>query len=176
MKRFYITGVSGTGKSSVGEKLQEKGITVIDLDVRENRLTHWRNNDTSEISHWHSGIGNKFFDEHSYIVDIEKLVALMDSYKDKDAVTVIGLADNPNFVNLIKFDKVFLFQCNKEIFIKRITERTNHNFGNDASEREWILSWYEDYEKEMLDKGAIPINTEGPLDEVVENIVSKINS
>ncbi len=32
MKKIYITGISGTGKSTIIEKLIKKGINAIDLD------------------------------------------------------------------------------------------------------------------------------------------------
>jgi|SRR3989338_4952394 len=172
MQKFYITGISGNGKSSVALKLKEKGIPAIDIDEIKG-LCRWVNKNTHEISHWRSGIGKDFFETHEYICDKEKLVALMNKYKD--IVVVIGLADNQSeFLDL--FDKIFLFYCDEEIFIKRIKERTNHNFGKHPSEQKMILGWYKNFEKEMLDKGAIAINTEGSLDKVVEKVVKHITS
>jgi len=172
MKRFYITGISGTGKSSVAEKLKEKGIHTIDLDEVEG-LCRWVNKHTKNISHWHPGIGGEFFESHEYICDKEKLVALMNESKDKDIVVVVGLADNQSeFLGL--FDKIFLFYCDEEIFLKRIKNRTNHDFGKHDSEKEMILGWYRDYEKEMLGKGALPVNTAEPLDKVVDKILEQV--
>jgi dephospho-CoA kinase len=39
-KVFYITGISGAGKSTVVEKLAEKGVFPIDADSVKG-LTHW---------------------------------------------------------------------------------------------------------------------------------------
>src|SRR3989338_9637255 len=91
MKRFYITGVSGGGKSSVAEKLKEKGISTIDIDEVEG-LCRWVHKNTKDISHWHPGIGGEFFESHQYLCDKEKLVALMN--ESKGMVVVVGLADN----------------------------------------------------------------------------------
>ena|SRR3989338_7820004 len=170
MKRFYITGVSGVGKSSMAEQLKEKGISTIDIDGVEG-LCRWVHKKTKEISHWHPGTGGEFFESHQYICDKEKLAALMNEHKD--IVVVVGLADNQSeFLGL--FDKVFLFHCDEEVFLERIKNRINNDFGKHDSEKEMILSWYKDYQKEMLGRGAVPINTTEPLDMVVEKVLKQI--
>ncbi|OGI95789.1 hypothetical protein A2917_00555 [Candidatus Nomurabacteria bacterium RIFCSPLOWO2_01_FULL_42_17] len=167
--KIYITGVSGVGKSSVAEMLNKRGIYSIDIDGVEG-LCHWINNDTLEKSGWHSGMDSGWFEKHEYICDKEKLINLMSD--QKDTVVVCGQAYNySDLWNL--FDKVFLLHCSEEIFIKRITERTSHDFGKHNSEKEMILGWYKDFEKDILNKGAISINTDRPLADVVDEIVSK---
>jgi broad-specificity NMP kinase len=173
MRKFYITGAPGTGKSTVAEELEKHGIPYIDLDRTEDRLTHWRNKGTSEISHWHAGIGTEFFENNSYLCDVKKLVSVLDTFKNN--VVVMGVVDN-QFEFLDLFDKVFLLQCSEETFIKRITERKSHDFGYEESERKWIVGWYKDFEKRMIEKGAILINTEEPLTIVVDSIIRNINS
>jgi adenylate kinase family enzyme len=170
MKRFYITGVSGVGKSSVAEKLAEKGIPSIDIDSIRG-LCHWVNNDTQKIVEWRPGMSNAWYKKHQYICDKKKLINLMNSYKD--IVAIAGLAYNRSELwNL--FDKVFLLRCEKETFIKRITERENHDFGKHALEKENILSWYKNFEKKIVDEGAIPIDANEPLDAVVNKIIKHI--
>lgn len=172
MKRFYITGISGTGKSSVALKLKEKGIPSIDIDGIKG-LCRWVNKNTQEVRHWHPGIGGKFFETYEYVCNKEKLITLMNKYKD--IVVVVGLADNQSdFLSL--FDKIFLFHCDEKIFIKRIKDRTNNDFGKHKSEREMMLGWYKDFEKEMLKKGAIPINTQESLDIIVDKVIKYIQS
>jgi len=38
-----------------------------------------------------------------------------------------------------------------------------------------LLDTYEKFERNMLDKGAISVNVEEPLDNVVASILSKLN-
>ena len=90
----------------------------------------------------------------------------------KDIVVVAGLFNN-RLELWDLFDKVFLLQCKEETFLKRITERENHNFGKHLLEQENILSWYKNFEKEILKEGAILINTNQPLADVVGEILSK---
>ena len=170
MKKIYITGISGTGKSAIAEKLNKRGIYAIDIDEVEG-LCRWRNKKTFEKADWYSGIGNEFFESHRYVCDKNKLFSLMN--KNKDIIVVVGVADNQaDFLD--SFDKVFLLHCSEKTFLKRIKDRTNHDFGKHKTEQKMILSWYKSFEKEMLDKGAVPINTEDSIETVVNNIISKI--
>ena len=169
MKKFFITGVSGVGKSSVAEKLSQKGIYAIDIDAIEG-LCQWVDNDTFKIDQWHPGMTNEWYQKHKYICDKEKLTNLMFNYKD--VVVVVGLPSN-HYELLGLFDKVFLLQCKEETFIKRLTERTNNDFGKHDLEKENILSWYKNFETKMLKKGAISINANPPIIDVVANIISQ---
>jgi len=169
-KVFYITGISGAGKSSVVEKLAQKGVFPIDADSVKG-LTHWIDKETEEVSGWHPGMSQEWYSKHKYICDKEKLIDLIkNSYKN--IVVVAGLFNN-RFELQNLFYKVFLLQCKEETFLKRIAERESHDFGKHILEQENILSWYKNFEKEVLKEGAIPINTDRPLVDVVDEIFSK---
>lgn len=174
MIKFYITGVSGTGKTTTGEELVKQGIPIIDLDDVKD-LCKWIHKDTGERSYWRPGIGKEFFENHEYICDRNQLEGLINQYSDKEAVGVVGLADNLSEI-IGLFDKIFIFYCSEETFIKRIEDRQNHDFGKHDSEKEMILTWYKDYKNEMLSKGAIPIDTAKPLSEVVNEVIGHIKS
>jgi len=171
-KVFYITGISGAGKSTVVEKLAEKGVFPIDADSVKG-LTHWIGKATRKISEWSPGMSQDWYSKHKYICDKEKLINLINN-SPKDIVVVAGLFNNRSELRDL-FDKVFLLQCKKETFLKRITVRENHNFGKHILEKENILSWYKNFEKEVLEEGAIPINADRSLMEVVEEILSRFN-
>jgi dephospho-CoA kinase len=168
MKKFYITGISGTGKSTIVRKLKENDIFAIDIDEG---LCKWINKSEKTVAHWHPGTSGDFFDTHDYICDQEKLFSIIEN--KKGPVVVVGLADNQSDF-LDKFDKVFLFQCDPKILFKRIKKRTDNDFGKYKEEQDMILSWYKDFEKEMLDRGAIPIDTSKTIDKVYNTFLKEI--
>jgi dephospho-CoA kinase len=173
MANFYITGTSGVGKSTVVKELNARGIFAYDIDAVP-KLCHWRNKATGIKADWHSGIGRDWLEAHEWICD----EAMLKKMLKNDAVdTVIaGLAFNQNdFLNL--FDKIILLHCEEKTFLHRLDIREGEDaFAKDKSEQKYLLSWYREYEEEMVRRGAISINTEDPLEVVVEKIITEIKS
>ncbi len=171
MKRIYITGISGTGKSAIAEELNKRGIYTIDIDKSEYDLCFWQNNETLEKVYFEYGMNKDWMEAHGWFCDIEKLKKMLDV--PKDIIVVVGLAQNQNeYLDL--FDEIFLLQCKEEIFLERIKVRPSNDFGKHPLEKEYILDFYKKFEKVTLEKGAVSINTEERLNVVVENIISKI--
>ncbi len=172
MKKIYITGISGTGKTTIAEELEKKGFHTIGIDETSN-LCSWTNKETQEKVERGVEINREFTSKHNWICDIEYLKKLLD--KDIDLVFVVGVASNQdNFLDL--FDKILILQCKPETFIKRIKNRSNNVFGKDKTVREHILEWYEDFENKMLQKGAISIDVEQPIDTVIKEVLKQANS
>jgi thymidylate kinase len=171
MKKIYITGVSGTGKTTVAKELEKHGFYTISIDEVEN-LCSWVHQVTGEK---HGGkyteLTLEFVDEHDWICDIEYLNKLLD--KNLDIAFVLGMAGNQDeFLHI--FDKIILLQCSPETFCKRIENRTDNNFGKDKKIQQQILARYEAYAEKMMTKGAISIDTEKPIDDVVSEVISQV--
>lgn len=173
MNKFYITGVSGTGKSALIKELERRGVRAFDIDdVPE--LCHWKNKLTGEKAKYRSGVGKDWIEAHEWICDKDKLVKLLDAENDT-AIVVAGIASNQDeFLDL--FDKVFLLHCREETFLHRLSNREENEFAKEKSEQEQVLSWYKDFEDKMLKKSAIPVNTEVPVSIVTDQIISQIES
>jgi len=171
MKKIYITGISGTGKSFIAEKLNEKGIYTIDIDSHEYGLCKWKNKKTRENVYFEHGMSKDWMEAHGWFCDFEKLNNLLDI--QSDIAIAVGITTNQNEY-LSMFDKVFLLHCREEIFLKRLHTRTSNYFGKHPLEKENILSFYKDFEKDLIEKGAIPINTEDSIKNVVDNIISHL--
>ncbi len=171
MKKIYITGVSGTGKTTIAKELEKRGFYTISIDEVEN-LCFWVHQATGEK---HGGKNTEltleFVDAHDWICDIEYLNKLLN--KNVDVIFVLGMAGNQDeFLNM--FDKILLLQCSPETFCKRIENRTDNDFGKDKKIQQQILDRYEAYAEKMLSKGAISIDTEKPIDEVVNEVIKQV--
>jgi dephospho-CoA kinase len=172
MKKIYITGISGSGKSAISEELNKKGIYSIDIDSSKYGLCNWKNKKTKENVYFEHGMSNDWMKAHGWYCDVEKLKELFDV--PNDIVVAVGITTNQNeYLNM--FDKVFLLQCSEKTILNRLDTRISNDFGKHPLEKEHVLDFYGDFEKDLIARGAIPINTEESLDVVVSNIISNIN-
>ncbi len=167
-KRYYITGISGTGKSTITAELNKRGIFAVDQDED---LCVWRHNQTKEVVEFEYGIGTEFLESHDWYCDVDKLKEILKG--PQDIIFVCGVTANQDeYLNL--FDKVFLLRCPPQVFIQRINTRTDNDFGKHVSEREHLLAWQKELEAGLIEKGAIVINCEKPVSEVIEEILKRI--
>jgi dephospho-CoA kinase len=170
MKKVFITGISGTGKTTIAHALNIKCIHSISIDEVPG-LCVWKNKVSGKKVDYEVELNKDFIETHDWICDVEILQKLLDA--EKETVVVLGIAANQNeFLGL--FDKILLLQCKPETFIERIMQRKDNDFGKDKSAQDIILSWYQEFERDLLKKGAITINVEGSIDEVIETIINEI--
>ncbi len=169
MKKIYITGVSGTGKTTIATELTKRGYYAISLDEAEG-LCSWVNQESGQKHKGEAELNPDFVDKHDWICDIKLLKELMD--KGNDSVFVLGLAGNQDdFLGL--FDKILLLECSPETFCARIDQRNDNDFGKHPEIRQQILGRYKAYANKLLAQGAISINTEMPLKDVVGEVIQQ---
>ena len=173
MKKIYITGVSGTGKTTIAHELEKRGFYAISIDEIPD-LCSWVHQETREK---HGGkdtpLTKEFVDQHDWIVDVEYLTELLG--KASDTVFVLGMAGNQNEF-LPMFDKILLLECSPETFFKRIDDRTDNDFGKDPEIKAQILNRYQPYAQEMLSRGAISISTDRPIEVVGGDVIAQSRS
>jgi dephospho-CoA kinase len=171
-QRYFITGIAGTGKSTICTELAKRGYGTIEVD-EEHGLTRWVNKETGEIGEWFSGIGIDWINNHDWVWDSGKLEELLNKDENKP-VFVCGITSNQE-KDLHLFDKIFLLRANQDTVRKRLMGRkTKDAFGQTEDEIEHIFDWSEDFENNMISKGVIAVNADGSTGEIIEDILSRI--
>ena len=171
--KVLITGIAGTGKSTIVKALNERGIVSIDLhDVPG--LFFWQNKETKEKVEYSPVQSKDWFDTVDRLCDITKLKEMLDQYTGiVMAGTSGGGSNQKEFLSL--FDKVILLQSSPETLIHRMKTRTNKSgYGKTEAEQEDNLEWRKEFDPQILSYGAIPVSTEGTIDNVIQKIIEII--
>jgi broad-specificity NMP kinase len=165
--KTLLTGIAGTGKSTIAKALAERGIRAIDLhDVPG--LFFWQDKKTKEKVEYTPVHNKGWFDTVDRICDIEKLKGLFDQY-DVMAGTTSG-GNQKEFLAL--FDRIILLQADPDTLVYRMQTRINKSgYGKTKAEQEDNVEWQKEYDPLLISLGAIPVSTKGNLDEVVDRII-----
>lgn len=167
---YLITGVVSAGKSSARRLLERAGYRGIELDDKE--LSNWINKKTGDIGKYSPGVSREWLEKYSWIVDKKKLAQILSAEEGVD-VFVSGIPSNTADI-LDLFDAVFLLQISADTTRKRLVKRTEVGaFGKSADEVADIMSWKDKFIKTMIMRGAISIDAEKSVSEVVEEILLK---
>jgi shikimate kinase len=133
MKRIFITGMSGTGKTSVIEALRSRGFTAIDTDY----------DDWCELSTFNEGAGWLLREDRLY----ELLTIPLNS-----SLFISGCSSNQGKFYKF-FDYKILFSAPLEVILDRVAQRTSNPYGKSEKERAEIC-WNFEHIQPLLKKSA----------------------
>ena len=161
MVRVLLTGMSGTGKSSVIEELAARGYRAIDLD-------------TDEWSEWvrldGEGAGEPASWENSDWTWREERVRELLAEENENPLFVSGTS--PNQGKLYPYlDHVILLSAPPPVIVERLATRTNNPYGKGPGELARVLGHIETVEPLLRRRATAEIDTSAPLTEVVETIL-----
>ena len=147
---ILLTGMSGTGKSSVIEQLAARGYRAVDIDSPE----------------W-----SEYAPDGDWVWREDRVQALLDSLSEDDILFLSGCAENQGKF-YPQLDKVVLLSAPAEVITERLRTRTNNAYGKRPEELADTLGYLETVEP-LLRKGAhVEIDTRTPLDDVVAEVLS----
>jgi dephospho-CoA kinase len=152
VKRILVTGMSGTGKSTVLAELARSGHRVVDTDY----------DDWSEEAPLPDGSGW----EQLWREDLIRALLAQDG---DWPLFVSGCTSNQSkFYD--QFDAVVLLTATTDVLLERLATRTTNPFGKDPVERDRILKDLATVEPWLRRAATVEISTGVPLQYVVEAV------
>lgn len=173
MPLIYITGMSGSGKSSVLRKLEELGYATYGVD--ELGYADWVDRQTGEIIPFpeeeDSVDIHEWYVKHRWVLSKDRIGRLKKQVDADDKLAFLGGMSEGIDDVWRYFDNVLLLTIDIETIQERITNRTDNDFGKAPDEMAAIMSALEPYETKCKRLGAITVDATQPLKKVVQEII-----
>jgi dephospho-CoA kinase len=162
MKRVLITGMSGTGTSTVVSELAARGQKAVDADAPG--FSELVSVPSDELTG--PGPGKDWVWNEDRVQDLLTTA-------DADVLFVSGCSPNQGKF-YPQFDHVVLLSAPAAVIAERLATRTTNDFGKDPGQLGRTLQLQQDIEP-VLRRGAdLEVDTTAPVDEVVTTILEHV--
>ena len=162
MKRILLTGMSGTGKSTVIGELMARGYKAVDADSDE--FSHW-----VEVVGDADPFGSPVEKDRDWMWREDRIQDLL-STEDAEVLFLSGCAMNmPRFFP--QFDHIVLLSAPVDVIARRLRTRANNPYGKHPDEINRVLALVESVEPLLRRVAGYEIDTSVPLEEVVVSLL-----
>jgi dephospho-CoA kinase len=159
MIRVLITGMSGTGKSTVIQELAARGYKAIDLD--SDAWSEWTI-DPGDGPGGRAGEPDWTWREDR----IRQLLAT----EDADILFISGCSSNQGRF-YPQLDHVILLTAPAEVLVARLASRTSNPYGKDPAERARVLYHLETVEPVLRRTATAVVDTSASVADVVRQVM-----
>jgi broad-specificity NMP kinase len=160
--RVLLTGMSGTGKSTVVAELAARGYRAVDLDC-------------DEYSEWVAAAdeagdyGSPVEPGRDWLWREDRVRALLAS-EDGELLFVSGCAANMA-VFLPRFDRIVLLSAPADVIVQRLAARTADEYGARPGEVARVLGLLQTVEPVLRRVAGHELDTGAPLEDVVAAVL-----
>ncbi len=153
MKRALITGMSGTGKSSLLHELAARGYRTVDTDYGD---------------YFQTVGGERLWRE-------DRISALLSSAPDElpGALFVQGTTRN-QVLFYSRFDHIVLLSAPPEILAERLATRTTNPYGKDPAELAETLRYRQTVEPVLRTSATLEVVTTVPVAQVADIVLDHV--
>ena len=153
MKRALITGMSGTGKSSLLDQLAARGYRTVDTDYGD---------------YFHTVDGERLWRE-------DQVSALLDSTADEAPGVLFIQGTTRNQVRFYpRFDHIILLSAPPEILAERLAARTTNPYGKDPAELAETLHYQQTVEPLLRASVTLEVVTTVPVAQVAAIVLDHV--
>ena len=177
MPLHYITGISGSGKSTTLSELARRGYETYDVDEAGPATAKWHN-DTTGFVHPKSSVKKEdrtpeFLASHSWKVPRAEVAELANQASAKTIFLGGAIANESELHDL--FDSVFALTIDDDTLTRRLASRTNNDWGKNPHELEQTLAANHELGERYRKLGYVVINSDQATEAVITEILSHVH-
>jgi dephospho-CoA kinase len=170
VKRVLLTGMSGTGKSTLIRALASRGYRAVDADSDE--WSEWVPIDGDADPFSSPADPDSVWRNQDWVWREDRIQRLL-STEDADVLFVGGTAANQGTFHA-QFDHIVLLSAPAEVLIERLATRTPNPNGKSRDELARVLEHVQTVEPLLRRAASLEIDTSAPLDQVLETILETV--
>ena len=174
MPLIYITGVAGSGKSTVLNELKNFGYITYEADENISSWEHKVTRKRISKSNHKLTTDPQFFNEHDWYIDKNEVNKIAQTAKYQ-TVFICGSVANEDEV-WGYFDKVFCLYIDDKTLKQRIMSRTDKDFGKSKHELNHLLQLNDNIYRKYTALGAVIIDSNKPPKEIANKIIQSLAS
>jgi dephospho-CoA kinase len=163
MKRILLTGMSGTGKSTLILALAARGYKAIDTD--SDAWSEWAN-----VTGDPESSGSTV--EPDWVWREDRIQRLL-STEDADALFVSGCKSNQGKF-YAQFDHIVLLSAPARLIVERLATRTTNPYGKHPDELARVLRHLQIVEPLLRRSASLEVDTSVPVEQVIEIILALV--
>lgn len=169
-KKILVTGVSGSGKSTVCKALREFGEETYSIEEDFDGMFAMYRKGTNELFEDFENGDLEKIHASEWRCNIEKLKELMATQK-KERAFYCGVASNMNDL-LPLFDQILVLKTSPQVLHGRLSNREGtEDMGGTEESRQAILGWKDWWEEDMQDRGAVLVSADNASQEIAREIL-----
>lgn len=176
MALYFVTGISGSGKSTVLSELKQRGYDAYDVDEAGPATAKWHNDLTGYV-HPKSSVKKEdrtpeFLSQHSWKVPRQGVEDLAKQASTKTVFLGGAIANELELRDL--FSSVFALAIDDDTLRHRLATRTDNDWGKNPHELEHTLTVNHELDERYREFGYMVIDATQPLEKVVGDILAKV--
>jgi len=173
MSLILVTGISGSGKSSVMEELRYRGFEAHGTD--EHGLGCWEDIETGRIVDMPEDLSeaqlHEWFANNKWVYKEDEIKKLSQRASETTNDIYVCGTTSDEWKVWGYFNKIFALTVDPDTAKDRIVSRTNNSFGKDEKELADILKWHKEAPDSYRRHSAVLIDAARKLDSVVDDII-----
>lgn len=171
---IFVTGVAGSGKSTLGRHLAARGIDAHDADEGISR--HVRVSDGAEVETPPRAVQNpEWVACHEFRFDLARVRELRAGATAGAPVVLLGAAYGDDEV-IATADCSWYLDIDRDELRRRLAGRPADGYGQQAHELEAILAWHAAAAERYKSLGALRLDAARPVGEIADELLASLRA